>query len=56
MFDSKGDSGGPLVQTRGIRTYQIGLVSFGIPCAVKELPGVYTHLGKFYHWIQDNMV
>ncbi|CAG2118096.1 unnamed protein product [Medioppia subpectinata] len=51
-----GDSGGPLVQTKGDRTYQIGVVSFGIPCAVKGLPGVYTNLIYFMDWIHDNIL
>ncbi|XP_054163110.1 venom peptide isomerase heavy chain-like [Oppia nitens] len=50
-----GDSGGPLIQTVGIRTYIIGVVSFGIPCAVKGLPGVYTHLVYFMDWIYKQM-
>ncbi len=55
IFNLKGDSGGPLIQTKGPRSYQIGVVSFGIPCAVKGLPGVYTHLALFQDWLKQHM-
>jgi secreted trypsin-like serine protease len=34
---------------------QIGVVSFGYPCAVKDMPGVYTKLSKYLDWIQKNI-
>ena len=54
-FIHQGDSGGPLVQTFGVRTSQIGIVSFGIPCAIKGLPGVYTDLYYFTNWIYNHI-
>ncbi|XP_036150679.1 chymotrypsin-1 [Monomorium pharaonis] len=44
-----GDSGGPLV----IDGIQIGIVSFGFPCAV-GLPDVYTKVTSFLNWIMIN--
>ncbi|KAL6265047.1 hypothetical protein P5V15_005138 [Pogonomyrmex californicus] len=46
-----GDSGGPLV-ANGV---QIGIVSFGIPCA-RGAPDVFTRVASFTDWIQQNMV
>ena len=43
------------MQDRGSRTVQLGVVSFGIPCAVEGLPGVYTHLVYYMDWITSNM-
>ncbi|XP_077267756.1 chymotrypsin-1-like [Temnothorax americanus] len=46
-----GDSGGPLV-ARGV---QIGVVSFGIPCA-RGSPDVFTRVSSFTTWIRRNSV
>lgn len=42
----EGDSGGPLLFTcsESSDIYQIGVVSFGIGCAVEGFPGVYSNL------------
>ncbi|KAM3512741.1 hypothetical protein MY11210_003615 [Beauveria gryllotalpidicola] len=50
----RGDSGGPLVWTDDNgKEYQVGIVSFGIPCA-KEWPDVATKVSPYLKWIEDN--
>ncbi|KAK5649684.1 hypothetical protein RI129_000713 [Pyrocoelia pectoralis] len=44
----KGDSGGPLVADK-----QIGIVSFGHPCAI-GYPDVYTRVSAYKDWIEQN--
>ncbi|ERL86132.1 venom protease [Dendroctonus ponderosae] len=57
----KGDSGGPLMygtvqrDTKGIRFFQIGVVSYGFQCAVAGYPGVYTRVTYFLNWIGNNL-
>lgn len=52
----KGDSGGPLMlPIRSEKTfafYQIGIVSYGIGCARKNIPTAYTNVPHFIDWIQ----
>ncbi|KAK1135836.1 Chymotrypsin-1 [Melipona bicolor] len=43
-----GDSGGPLV----VNGVQVGIVSFGQPCAVGK-PDVYTRVSSFVSWIDS---
>nr|KAF6402190.1 hypothetical protein HJG63_016008 [Rousettus aegyptiacus] len=53
----QGDSGGPLVcQKKGNENiwYQLGIVSWGVGCGKKNLPGVYTKVSNYLSWI--NMV
>ncbi|KAL0124388.1 hypothetical protein PUN28_006310 [Cardiocondyla obscurior] len=45
-----GDSGGPLVANGA----QIGIVSFGSPCAI-GYPDVYTRVSSFVPWINANL-
>ncbi|XP_036138938.1 transmembrane protease serine 3 [Monomorium pharaonis] len=45
-----GDSGGPLVANG----HQIGIVSFGRPCAV-GYPDVFTRVSAFKNWLQQNI-
>lgn len=48
-----GDSGGPLVLfDSNNQIVQVGIVSFGIGCARKGLPGVYTKLSNFVDWLE----
>ena len=46
----QGDSGGPLFYCDR-SCEQIGIVSFGIGCAEKKYPGVYTRVSKYIDWI-----
>lgn len=51
----KGDSGGPFqcYQPTTGRWYQMGLVSYGIPCALKDVPDVLTRIAYFHDWIRQ---
>ncbi|XP_049271366.1 serine proteinase stubble-like [Rhipicephalus sanguineus] len=48
----QGDSGGPLTFKRDDRVYLIGVVSWGVKCAMPSLPGVYTRVSEFVDWLQ----
>lgn len=45
----RGDSGGPLSANGTL----VGIVSWGIGCAIGRYPGVYTDVASFNAWIQD---
>jgi secreted trypsin-like serine protease len=50
----QGDSGGPLVhETADHRFVQVGIVSFGLGCARRDYPGVYTQISKFRAAIRE---
>ena len=53
----KGDSGGPLFNCDGESgdCRQIGVVSWGVNCGIKEYPGVYTNVAKYKEWINGYM-
>lgn len=44
-----GDSGGPLVCNNKL----VGLVSFGIGCAMSGYPGVYVDVAYYVDWIRN---
>ena len=50
-----GDSGGPLVWQPGFRkSWQlVGVTSWGMLCAVKRKPGVYTRVSVYGDWIRE---
>lgn len=55
----QGDSGGPLVirgsDSMGAGDVQVGVVSWGIGCATKVFPGVYSRVSTAYSWINKNV-
>lgn len=55
----QGDSGGPLVilgnDSSGADDVQVGVVSWGIGCATKEFPGVYSRVSSAYDWIEKEV-
>lgn len=46
-----GDGGGPLVCEKEGTWYQVGIVSFGIGCGRRSIPGVYTRVSSYTDWI-----
>ena len=50
------DGGGPLfVYDEFDRTYQAGIVSWGVGCALPDYYGVYTRVTSFYSWAEDTL-
>ncbi|XP_008589691.1 PREDICTED: serine protease 52-like [Galeopterus variegatus] len=47
------DSGGPLVCQKKKKSiwYQLGIVSWGVGCGLKDKPGVYTKVSSYLLWI-----
>lgn len=50
-----GDSGGPLqLMDNNSRTAEIvGITSFGSNCDVRDVPGIYTRVAQYIHWIEE---
>jgi secreted trypsin-like serine protease len=52
----QGDSGGAMVvRTSRSRWLQIGVVDWGVGCAHKNSPGVYTRVSVFAEWIKSTI-
>lgn len=49
----QGDSGGPIFLKDGDNWAQVGLTSWGIGCAGRNAPGVYTRVGNYLNWIYE---
>jgi len=51
----QGDSGGGLLVQDPVsrRWTQVGIVSAGIGCARRDIPGLYTRLDKYVNWINN---
>lgn len=55
-FPHQGDSGGPLLkQLPSGRWITIGIVSWGISCGQRDLPGVYTRVESYMNWIAGHI-
>uniref|UniRef100_A0A8C8ZJQ5 Peptidase S1 domain-containing protein n=1 Tax=Prolemur simus TaxID=1328070 RepID=A0A8C8ZJQ5_PROSS len=51
----QGDSGGPLVCQKKAKKnlwYQLGIISWGVGCGQKDVPGAYTKVANYLHWIK----
>ena len=52
----KGDSGGSIFvqdKVNGTKKFvAVGIVSYGVGCAMPNLPGIYTRISYFLGWIQ----
>merc|ERR1712226_864765 len=52
----KGDGGSPLVCQVGGSWQLAGLVSWGVGCGQRDVPGVYVKVSEYNQWIQEMML
>lgn len=48
-----GDSGSSLLEYADGKAVAVGIVSYGLGCATKGVPGVYTRTSSLMPWIKD---
>lgn len=46
-----GDSGGPLVVKQNRKRRLVGIVSWGVGCGIRGVPGIYTRVASYEKWI-----
>ena len=56
IYFNKGDSGGSIFVQDKVNTTQkyvaVGIVSYGVGCALPYYPGIYTRISYYLDWIQ----
>ncbi|XP_068193687.1 trypsin II-P29-like isoform X2 [Antennarius striatus] len=52
----QGDSGGPVVSKNVTQWVLLGIVSFGIECALPNFPGVNTRVSEYEDWIRSQNI
>ncbi|XP_057606694.1 mastin-like [Hippopotamus amphibius kiboko] len=51
----QGDSGGPLVCSWNCTWVQVGVVSWGHQCGLRDFPGVYARVTSYMSWISQHV-